>query len=176
MTFGDRLYSGTSGRCEAAGRPRPPDSGEPVKTPKEIIRVGPIEIRFLLDGDDTAGRMSMFEFLVPPGARVPSPHYHEEVDEAAYGLEGELTFTVAGRAERLGPGDRCFIPRGAVHHFVNEGTVPTRTLSVLTPATIGPAYFRDVAALLATGGPPDPARLAEVMRQHGLIVVPPDAR
>ncbi len=42
---------------------------------------------------------------------------------------------------------------------------------MLSPALIGPAYFRDMAALLA-GGPPDPARVAEVMRRHGLIVVP----
>ena len=141
--------------------------------PKEIIRIGQIEIRFLLDGDDTAGRLSVFEVVVPPGARVPAPHYHEQVDEVAYGLEGELTFTVDGRANRIGPGDHCFIGRGAVHHFVNAGAEPTRTLSVLTPATIGPAYFRDMAALFAAGGPPDPARVAEVMRRHGLIVVPP---
>ena len=144
--------------------------------PKEIIQVGPVEIRFLLDGDDTAGRVSMFEAVVPPRARVPAAHYHEHVDEVAYGLEGVLTFTVDGRPNRIGPGDRCFIPRGAVHHFANEGNEPTRTLSVLTPATIGPAYFRDMAALLAAGAPPDPARVAEVMRRHGLIVVPPGAR
>jgi hypothetical protein len=60
-----------------------------------------------------------------------------------------------------------------VHHFVNPGAEPTRTLSVLTPATIGPAYFRDMAALFAAAGPPEAARVAEVMRRHGLIVVPP---
>lgn len=139
---------------------------------KEIIKIGQIEIRFLLDGDDTGGRVAMFEVLVPPGARVPAPHYHVEVDEVAYGLEGVLTFVVDGRSSQLGPGDRCFVPRGAVHHFVNAGTAPTRTLAVLTPALIGPGYFRDMAALIAEGRP-DPARIAEVMRRHGLIVVPP---
>jgi quercetin dioxygenase-like cupin family protein len=145
-----------------------------MATPKEIIRLGQFEIRFLLDGDDTGGRLCMFEFLVPPGARVPAPHYHEHVDEAAYGLEGVLTFTVDGRSIELGAGEHCFIARGAVHHFVNAGPAPTRTLSVLSPALIGPAYFHDMAALLAEG-PPDPARVAEVMRRHGLIVVPSSA-
>ena len=79
--------------------------------PKEIIKLGQIEIRFLLDGDDTAGRMSMFEVLVPPGVKVPAPHYHEHVDEVAYGLEGVLTFTVDGHPHQIGAGDRCFIPR-----------------------------------------------------------------
>ena len=85
------------------------------------------------------------------------------------------TLTVDGKIERLGPGDRCFIPRGAVHHFINEGTQRTRTLAVVTPALLGPAYFSDIAALLAGGGPPDPARVAEVMRRHGLVAVPPTA-
>jgi quercetin dioxygenase-like cupin family protein len=145
-----------------------------MAAPKEIIQIGQIEIRFLLDSDDTAGRLSLFEFLVPPGARVPAPHYHEHVDEVAYGLEGILTFTVGGRSVELRPGDHCFIPRGAVHHFVNAGPEPTRTLSVLSPALIGPAYFRDLAALLASG-PPDPAQVAAIMRRHGLVVVPPSA-
>lgn len=142
--------------------------------PKEIIRLGQIEIRFLLDSDDTAGRLSMFEFLVPPGARVPAPHYHEHVDEAAYGLEGELTFTIDGQSIKLEPGERCFIPRGAVHHFLNSGTETAHALSILSPALIGPAYFREMAALLKSG-PPDPAEVAAVMRHHGLVVAPPGA-
>src|SRR3954471_8980363 len=113
--------------------------------PPEVIKLGAIEVRFLLDGDATAGTLSMFEFLVPPGAKVPAAHYHEHVDEAIYGIEGVLTFTVDGHAAQIGPGDRCFVPRGAVHHFVNAGAEPTRTLAVLTPALIGPAYFKDIA-------------------------------
>ncbi len=142
--------------------------------PKEIIRLGQIEIRFLLDSDETAGRLSMFEFLVPPGARVPAPHYHEHVDEVAYGLEGVLTFTIEGQSIELEPGERCFIPRGAVHHFINKGTETTRVLSILTPGLIGPAYFRDMAVLLKDG-PPNPVVVADVMRRHGLVVVPQNA-
>ena len=143
-----------------------------MTSPKEIIRIGPIEVCFLLDGDTTAGAMSVFEFTVPPGSRVPAAHYHERVEEIAYGLTGVLTFTVAGRPHYIGPGDSCFIPRGAVHHFVNEGIEPSRTLTVMTPATIGPAYFREMSALLASGGAPDPTRVAEIMHRHGLIAVP----
>ncbi len=141
--------------------------------PKEIIRLGQFEVRFLLDGDDTAGRISMFEFIVPPGARVPAPHYHDQVDETLYGLEGVLTFTVDGRAHAIGPGERCFVPRGVVHHFINTGAEPTRTLAMLTPATIGPEYFREMAGLLGGGGPVDAGRVAEVMGRHGLVVVVP---
>jgi len=41
---------------------------------------------------------------------------------------------------------------------------------VVTPAAIGPKYFREAAEVLkaATGGLPDRAEMAEVMRRHGL--------
>jgi quercetin dioxygenase-like cupin family protein len=114
----------------------------------------------------------MFEFLVAPGAKVPVPHYHEGFDEAIYGIAGVLTFTVDGVAHRVGPGDRCFVPRGKVHHFINQGPEPTRALAVLTPAIVGPAFFREMAELLKAGGPPDPAKAAVVMRRHGLVPAP----
>jgi hypothetical protein len=45
---------------------------------------------------------------------------------------------------------------------------------VLTPAAIGPQYFREAAAVIAAaaGGPPDRARMAEIMRRHGLTPAP----
>jgi hypothetical protein len=47
---------------------------------------------------------------------------------------------------------------------------------VITPAAIGPEYFRETFAVLkaASGGPPDKARMLEIMRRHGLTpVLPP---
>jgi len=40
----------------------------------EIIQVGQIGIRFLLEAADTNGALAMFEFTVPVGARMPLPH------------------------------------------------------------------------------------------------------
>jgi hypothetical protein len=44
----------------------------------------------------------------------------------------------------------------------------------VTPGILGPAYFREVAAILdaATGASPDFAALGEVMRRHGLTPAP----
>jgi quercetin dioxygenase-like cupin family protein len=79
---------------------------------KETIRLGQIEIKFLLEAADTNGALAMFEFAVPSGAKVPMPHYHEAYDETVYGLEGVITFNVAGNTVDIGPGQSCFIPRG----------------------------------------------------------------
>src|SRR5215471_19277269 len=100
----------------------------------QIIRVGQIGIRFLLEAADTNGSMAMFEFTVPAGAKVPLPHYHKAYDETVYGVEGVLTFTVEGKHVDIGPGESCFIPRGAVHGFNNLQQSDAKGLAVITPA------------------------------------------
>ena len=140
-----------------------------MKEPKEIIRVAGLELRFLLDGDDTNQQMVVFEFSIPPGAKVPAPHYHEAVDELVYGLTGTMTTRLGDQMHAVGPGDQVFVPRGTVHHHTNLGSETATVLTVLTPANIGPAYFRELAALLQAG-PPDPAQVQAVMARYGLVV------
>ena len=140
---------------------------------KETIRVGQIEIRFLLEGKDSNGQLAMFEFTVPAGAKVPVPHSHERYDETIYGLEGVLTFTVNGRPADIAVGDTCFIPRGAVHGFNNLKPTDAKALAVVTPALIGPEFFREMAAIVNGGGPPDVEKLKKVMARHGLVPVLP---
>jgi quercetin dioxygenase-like cupin family protein len=117
----------------------------------------------------------MFEYRIPPRARVPIPHSHETFDETVYGLDGVTAATVGGRKVSIERGDVLFIPRGIVHHIENLGDAAARGLSVVTPGVLGPDYFREVAAVLSAGGPPNLALIAEVMRRHGLRPVPPAA-
>jgi hypothetical protein len=44
---------------------------------------------------------------------------------------------------------------------------------VVTPAAIGPEYFREAFAIFSTGGPPDRTRLMDLMRRFGLTPAPP---
>lgn len=113
-----------------------------VNPSAETIKTGPLEIRFLLTGDDSGGSASVFEVLVPAGQAL------------------------------------C-IPRGAVHRFDNFGSEDVKQLAVITPAIMGPAYFREAAELLnaAAGGPPDVAKMTEFFRRHGMTVAsPPPAK
>ena len=140
---------------------------------KETIRAGQIIIDFLLEAADTNGSAAMFEFTIPAGAKVPLPHYHEHFDETIYGLSGIVTFTVDGKSMDLSPGETCFIPRGTVHGFDNLKQVDARALSIITPALLGPIFFKEVAEILNTCGPPDLGKLGMVMTKHGLIPVLP---
>lgn len=137
---------------------------------REEIRIGPLAIRFLLEGEQSGGSAAVFEFDVPAKANVPVAHSHDAYEETLYGLEGLLTWTVDGEKHEVGPGDVLCIPRGVVHKFENDRDVDARQLAIVSPGLLGPDYFRDIAAVLdaAAGGPPDGAAIAAVMRRHGL--------
>ena len=137
---------------------------------QEEIEVGPLAIRFLVEGEESGGSVAVFEFDVPAGAKVAAGHSHDGYEETIYGLQGVLTWTIDGRPIDIGPGEALCIPRGAVHQFDNTGDVDARAIAIVTPGILGPDYFREVAAILdaAIDGPPDFAALGEVMRRHGL--------
>lgn len=133
---------------------------------EEMVKVGQLSIRYLIDGSATGG-MGVFELSVPPKSNVPPPHSHTGNDECVYVLEGTLRYSVDDTQRDLRPGDWMFTPRGSVHQFSNPHEESARALIVLTP-DIGAQYFRDVAAVVNAGGPPDPKRLVEVMSRYGL--------
>lgn len=137
----------------------------------ETINIGKLGIRYLIDGTATGG-MGVFELTVPPGARVPPPHSHADNEECAYCLEGKLTYSVDGEVCELTPGEYMFTPRGSVHQFNNLSDETARALIVMTP-DIGPQYFRDIATVVNAGGPPDPAKMAEIMTRYGLVLAKP---
>src|SRR5215831_4476073 len=133
----------------------------------EFIRVGQIGIRFLLEAADTNGSVAVFEFTVPVGAKVPMPHYHKQYDEILYGVEGVMTFTVEGKVVDLGPGESCFVPRGAVHGFNNLNQTDAKALALVTPALLGPDYFIEMATVVNAAGPPSVEKLKAVMLKIG---------
>jgi len=142
----------------------------------ETIRLGPLGVRFLITGENATGSVAVFELTVPSAQRLAAPaHSHDHYEETIYGLEGVLSWTVDGRRIDVGPGQALCIPRGAIHRFDNNGNRDAKTLCVITPAAIGPQYFREAAEVLnaAAGGPPDRARMAEIMIRHGLTPAAP---
>lgn len=143
---------------------------------EETIRLGPLGIRFLITGESSNGTAAVFELTVPGAARLAAPaHSHDHYEETVYGVAGVLTWTVDGQRFDVGPGDALCIPRGAVHRFDNTGSADVTALCVITPAAIGPQYFRESAEVInaAAGGPPDRAKMIEIMLRHGLTPAAP---
>jgi len=146
-----------------------------VNPSDETIRIGPLAVRFLITGDDASGSVALFELTVPAAQRLAGPaHSHDHYEETIYGIEGVLTWTVDGKRIDVGPGQALCIPRGATHRFDNQGNQDVKALCAITPAAIGPQFFRESAEVInaTAGGPPDRVKMAEIMRRHGLTPAP----
>ena len=142
----------------------------------EMIPLGPLGVRFLITGEDSNGSVAAFELFVKASHRLMAPaHSHDNYEETIYGIQGVCTWTVDGKQIDVGPGQTLCIPRGAVHCFDNNGEEDVKSLCVITPAALGPQYFRDVAELMtaSAGGPPDRGKMVELMRRYGLTPAPP---
>ena len=138
---------------------------------QQTIKVGQLEVRYLVDGARSGG-LGLFEMTVPAGAHVPPPHSHTDNEECVYVLEGVLRYSVDDQTRDLNPGEWMSTPRGAVHQFSNPGSATARALVMMTP-DVGAQYFLDVAAVVGAGGPPDRAKLMQVMTRYGLVPAAP---
>jgi quercetin dioxygenase-like cupin family protein len=134
------------------------------KDVSNLVAIGALELRFAVDTPN----LVMFEFIVPPNARVPAPHYHKDVDEAVYGLAGTLTTTAGGEKHAVTAGASRLIPRGTVHTHENLHAETARALIVMTPGSIGRRYFEELAQLMR-GGKPEPAVINAIMLRYGLV-------
>ena len=142
---------------------------------REMIQVGALSVRFLVEAADSKGSASVFECFVPADNKMPAPHSHDAFEESIYGLEGITTWTVDGHQLDIHAGEAFCIPRGAVHGFENHGTEDAKFLAISSPGIMTPDYFHEIHEVLAStpGGPPDQAKVGEVMRRHGLTPAPP---
>ena len=150
--------------------------GPQINPADESIRLGPLAVHFLVTGETSSGSVAAFEVLVPGAQRLAAPaHSHDRYEETIFGIDGVLTWTVDGQPFDVGPGQALCIPRGAVHRFDNNGNSDARALCVITPAAIGPEYFRESAEVLnaTRGGLPDMAKMVEIMLRHGITPARP---
>ena len=132
------------------------------------INVGQLGIRYLVDGSEN-GSMGLFELTIPPASNVPPPHSHSNNEEIVYVLEGTLRYTVGSDTRDLAPGQTMHTPKGTVHGFSNPFDGTARALIIMSP-DIGAQYFKDVAAVVNAGGPPDKIALVSIMNRYGLVL------
>jgi quercetin dioxygenase-like cupin family protein len=86
----------------------------------------------LVTGEQTGGRYSLIDMLIPPGGGPP-PHRHD-FEEMFTILDGEIELTFRGEALRASTGSTVNIPANAPHSFKNRSNRPLRLLCMCTPA------------------------------------------
>lgn len=140
-------------------------------------------------GDDRSTAWSVFEAEVPPGFDVGA-HLHHHAEEFFYLLDGELDLlafeprvrTSGGwrdwesasgtRVLRGGPGASMFVPANCPHAFANPGTTPARMIFLVSPPG-HEHYLAEIRKVTGSGGPPDPAAIAEIRTRHDIEQLTP---
>lgn len=123
-----------------------------MELPEEIhnLRTGQ-RMRFLDPQDEPAGALLRIESVNPPSG-VPEPeHIHPRQESRARVLSGTLLFSVAGREQRLAPGDAITIPAGTPHWFVNDGAEDAVSIAEFRPALRTAELFRTLFGLAERG-------------------------
>jgi quercetin dioxygenase-like cupin family protein len=85
----------------------------------------------LLSGEQTGGRYTLIDMLVPPGGGPPL-HRHD-FEESFTVLDGEIELTFRGETARAGTGTVVNIPANAPHRFRNVSDRPAHLLCLCTP-------------------------------------------
>ena len=131
-----------------------------------------------VSGDETDGRLSLVEGLLPPDAMTPL-HVLPRAGQILYVLEGELTAYLPGVTRVLRRGDSMYQPVGVPQTHRVTSSEPARVLAITTPA--GFELFvaeagRPAESLTlppAEESPPDLKQLAAIAAEHGIELLGP---
>jgi quercetin dioxygenase-like cupin family protein len=120
----------------------------------------------LITGQQTEGKLAVFEQTMVPNGVVPLHINHRE-DESFYLVEGKYLFEVSGMLDELGPASHVFVPRGIPHRFrcMERG----KMLIVCQPAGIESAFDE----LTSLRPPVEPLTYAAVCQKYGIEVLGP---
>lgn len=113
---------------------------------------------FVATSEDTNGQFSLFNFFLPPQVGT-TPHTHLHEDEAAYILDGNVSFQLNDQTFTVSPGGFVYAPEGETTiSFRNLEITPAKMAVITTPA--GLEDFFGAVGLPTTGTvPPSPPPL-----------------
>jgi len=121
---------------------------------------------------NTGGRLSLIEQIMPAGFESPW-HVHHSEDESFYVIEGAMTVIVGGNRISLGQGGYAFGPRGIAHGFRIDGTTPARILLFTTGGDFADFIAETSVARDTPPSPPDMGKLMAAAARHQLEILGP---
>ena len=112
----------------------------------------------------TAGSFSLAEVTIQPGTSGPPPHFHREMLDSFFVLEGTLSVRLGDDELEAPPGTYACAPPGIVHTFANRSDGPVRFLNLNTPGG-WEDFIRDLAAVTPAEGH------SELYARHDVVAV-----
>ncbi len=142
----------------------------------EVIEAAGCRLVVVVPAARTGGAFSIVDLTAPPGfVAPPIVHRHDDMDQIAHVLEGEVSLELDGRKVAAPEGAVIAIPRGTSFRWSNaRADAPCRWVFTYMPGGFE-RYFGELAtALKALGRRPTPADLgaiaAPLWKKYGLHV------
>lgn len=101
--------------------------------------IGGHELQILLDGDQTAGQVTVVRSSLGAGSAAPL-HVHRKEDEMFVVLKGHGTFWVGDARHEVGEGGAVFLPRDVPHAYRFDAP-EVDLLTICTPSGME-GFFR----------------------------------
>jgi len=97
---------------------------------------------------------------LPPGGGFQIPHWHEDLDEVFFVLEGEIEYLLDRVWRRAVGGSTVFVPAGTAHAFRNATSDRSGRQLVVGPVEVTELIAEQGASARAVGGRPRTLSLA----------------
>ena len=98
-----------------------------------------MDVRTLLSGDNSSGRISVHDIVVAPGAGLPA-HYQQASDAFLFVVDGEIELTVGRLCEVSRPKSYAYIPARTTTALQNKSAAPARLYVLYSPAGLDRAF------------------------------------
>ncbi|KAI9660432.1 MAG: hypothetical protein M1821_009782 [Bathelium mastoideum] len=125
----------------------------------EMLILGPVKMRILEDGSNTAQRLGTVEGILPPHTDGPVAHWHEMHDETFLVTKGMVRFHIPKHPKNpeekfidAHEGDYVTVPIRAPHTFSNPTDGESRFICTMTPCFYV-NYFKLLSQIAEAGKP-----------------------
>lgn len=119
----------------------------------QSVDLGVVTMRVLIGSDDVpAGGFTLTEFSGATAGAWTVPHFHRDMEESFFVLDGTFTFSVGEERHEATPGSYLLVPRGTAHG-ISAGAGGGRLLVLMVPGglehmfielgTLSPNAIRD---------------------------------
>lgn len=137
--------------------------------------------RIVVSGNNTNGKFSVIDMIVPPGGG-PAPHAHSDIHETFFVTEGELLYKTENGHAIVKAGGFVNIPKGgAVHCFKNVSDKNARVICTVAPAGLE-EFFKEFGESVKQNEflpipdltPNFMEKLNKLNEKYGQVSFPPD--
>jgi len=120
----------------------------------------------MLNTEQTGGTLAVLACTQAPDSGPPL-HIHSNEDELFLIVEGHYSFFVKERWVEVEAGGAVYLPKGIPHCYRNIGATIGRHWVITTPSG-WEKFMARFANELANPAGPNPNRIAEITREHGI--------